>query len=276
MNHFLKVMIFAILLIIIITAYSNFGIPGIQPEAPPVHESIDLSNMNMPSFIILGEQLYKGKGTCSLCHNATGGRAPMLEQLAEVTQSRIENDNYNGQAANFEEYLYESLVEPSAHVVSGFGKVGHPDESPMPSVRAGSIGLSEPEILAVIAYLQDLNGVEITIEIPGDAPQSAQIEEPPNSTVSSAKSRPRYQSADEIIAALDCGACHTLGVFQSQIGPDLSQIGGLRNKEHLRKSILYPNADITEGYVPMMPPAYGDQLYASELELLVDYMSGLK
>ena len=54
-------------------------------------------------------------------------------------------------------YLEESMLEPSAFVVAGFGKVGSGDaESPMPAVTAGSIGFTEVEIGAVIAYLQDL------------------------------------------------------------------------------------------------------------------------
>ena len=61
------------------------------------------------------------------------------------------------------------MVDPSAYVVAGFGKAGSNDsESPMPNVTAGGIGLSEAEVAAVIAYLQDLAGAEITVEIPTD------------------------------------------------------------------------------------------------------------
>lgn len=276
MNHFLKIVTFAILVVGLFTAYSNFGIPQIQPQAPPVQEDLDLSNMDMESFIILGEQLFNGKGTCTLCHNAVGGRAPMLDRLSQVIQSRLENENYKGKAVSFEEYAFESMVDPSAYVVSGFGKMGNAEDSPMPDVRAGSIGLSEPEIVAVIAYLQDLNGVDITVKVPADVSETAQIKGQSDSTATSTGTRKKYNSGGEIITALGCGVCHTVGEFQGEIGPNLSRIGRSRDREHLRKAILDPNADITEGYAPMMPPIYGDQLYASELEILVDYMSSLK
>ena len=64
-----------------------------------------------------------------------------------------------------EEFLYDSLVEPSAFVVAGFGVAGTNDTiSPMPGAKESAIGLSETEIKAVIAYLQQLSGVEVTVK----------------------------------------------------------------------------------------------------------------
>lgn len=276
MSHFLKIVMFSLLMIGLFTAYSNYGIPAIQPEPPPVQEALDLSNVDMESFIVLGEQLYNGKGACPLCHTAVGGRAPMLDELDAVIASRLDIENYQGNAKSFEEYVTESMVDPSAYVVPGFGKLGAANESPMPSVTAGSIGLSAQETAAITAYLQEINGLAITVKIPGDIPAVVVEKEQPTSATPATSSRAMYQSGDEIITALGCGACHTIGAFQSPIGPDLSSIGSMRDKEHIRNSILNPNLDITEGYAPMMPPIYGDQLYASELELLVNYMSDQK
>jgi cbb3-type cytochrome oxidase cytochrome c subunit len=141
----------------------------------------------------------------------------------------------------------------------------------MPDVRSGSIGFSEAETLAVVAYLQDSNGLEVTVEIPGN------VETPPMAeTTQGAVTRPKYASGEDIVAQLGCGVCHKIGGFEGAIGPDLSQIGMTRDIDFLRRAILNPNADITEGFAPMMPPVYGDQLYASELEMLVEYMANLR
>ena len=51
--------------------------------------------------------------------------------------------------------LWNHWSDPSAFVVAGFGKKGTNDsESPMPNIAAGSVGLSEAELKAVVAYLQ--------------------------------------------------------------------------------------------------------------------------
>ena len=166
MKQFLAVIGFSLLTIAGFAGFSNFGIPSIEPAPPPVQEKIDLGAMTMDQFIALGDRTLNGKGTCKLCHNELG-RAPMLEQIITNTEERLADSRYEGEAEDLEAYLVESLVEPSAFVVAGFGKKGTNDaESPMPNVSGGSIGLSEAEVAAVVAYLQDQAGAEVTVEIP--------------------------------------------------------------------------------------------------------------
>jgi cytochrome c oxidase subunit 2 len=272
MKQFLKIVLFSLFIISVFAAYSNLGIPQIKPAPPPSQEEVDLSNMDMDSFVTLGEELFNTKGTCTLCHNELGGRAPMLDDMAQVIPLRLEDARYKGNAGNVAEYLVESMNEPSLFVVQGFGKVGTNDEeSPMPDVRSGSIGFSDAETLAVVAYLQDSIGLEVTVEIPGDVEAP-----PPAETAQATVMRPKYASGEDIVTQLGCGVCHRIGGFEGAIGPDLSHIGMTRDIDYLRRAILDPNADITEGFAPMMPPVYGDQLYASELEMLVEYMANLR
>jgi len=74
-----------------------------------------------------------------------------------------------------------------------------------------------------------------------------------------------------------CGACHKFGTQVGALGPDLSDIGAIRDSDFLRRSIVDPNADISEGYMPnLMPPIYAAQLSTEELELIVKYLAGLK
>ncbi len=277
MKNFLKVMLFSLLTIGFFAGFSNFGIPPIEPAPPPTEEKLDLGSMTMEQFIALGERIIAGKGTCTLCHNELG-RAPMLEKVITATPERLADPRYKGEATDLESYLIESMVKPSAYVVAGFGKAGSSDaESPMPDVTGGSIGMSDAEIKAVIAYLQDLGGAEVTVQIPtGAEAEDAQAQ---TSDGAAAPAQPAVvlNTPEEIVAKGICGACHKMPGQVGAVGPDLSRIGATRDREYLRRSILDPNAEVAEGFVPgMMPPDYGEKLYAKELEILVNYLAGLK
>jgi mono/diheme cytochrome c family protein len=168
MSNFLKVALFSLFIIGIYTLYSVKIIPPITPEAPPKEEASS-EPVTVDELIALGEQVYNGKGACALCHSPVAGRAPLLENVAVLAEDRIKEKDYKGKAVNAEGYLYESLAEPSAYVVPGFGLAGTNDKvSPMPAVQASAIGLSETEIRAVVAYLQHLSGVEVTVKPEGD------------------------------------------------------------------------------------------------------------
>ncbi|TAN84438.1 MAG: c-type cytochrome [Gallionella sp.] len=269
MINFIKVAIFSVLMVGAFWGYSNFGIPQIKPAPPPVEEKLDLGAMTMEQFIALGGKIYNGKGTCTLCHNAMG-RAPMLDKIGTAAPENIKSSRYKGTAKTVEEYLRESLLKPSAFVVSGFGKAGSNDtESPMPDVSGGGIGLSEAEIAAVIAYLQDSGGAEVTVAIP--AMPAAGAEAP------KAEEAAPLKTPEEIIAKYTCGACHIVAGQSGALGPSLAKIGATRNKEYLRQAILDPDAVVPKGFTAgMMPKTYGEQLKAKELEMLVNYLAGLK
>ncbi len=270
MKNFLKVFSFSVLMVAAFAGYSNFGIPQIEPALPPVEEKLDLGAMTMDQFIALGDKIYNGKGTCTLCHNAQL-RAPLLDKMGTISVERMADSRYKGEAKTVEEYLYESFVKPSAYVVAGFGKSGTNDtESPMPDVSAGGIGMSDAESKAVIAYLQDLSGSEVTVSIPTDVPEEDAGEE-------EGGGRAPFETPEAIIAEFTCGMCHKIGDEGGDMGPDLTHIGTLQDKDYLRRALLDPNADIAEGFMEgMMPDTYGSDLSAKELEMLVDYMVGLK
>ena len=272
MKNFLQVVVFSVVVISSFALYASFGIPRIKPAAPPVEEKLDLGAMTMDQFIALGDRVFNGKGTCTLCHNSMG-RAPMLGKIGTIATERMADSAYKGEAKTVEDYLYESLVKPSAYVVAGFGKAGTNDtESPMPDVSGGSIGMSDAEVKAVIAYLQDSSGIEVTVEIPTDVP-----EEGSDDDAEGDGGRAPYESAEAIIEELTCGMCHMIGEEEGEMGPDLRKIGALRDKAYLRRALLDPNADIAEGFdADMMPDTLGDDLSAKEMEMLVDYLAGLK
>jgi len=273
MKNLAKVVAFGLLTIGFFTLFSNFGIPQLEPAPPPADEELDLSAMTMEDFVALGDRIFNGKGTCTLCHNPVGGRAPLLDNAAATIRDRLRNPGYGGQAETLYEYVRESMLEPSAYVVPGFGKAGTNDtESPMPAASGGSARLAEAETLAVIAYLQDRWGLDITVEIPADAAEASQDE----SATAAAVQRP-LGSPQEAFAQFACTACHIFEESGGQIGPNLSRIGATRDKEYLRRAILEPNADVTDGFLPnLMPNTYAQQMYVSEVEMIVDYLAGRK
>jgi len=274
MINIIKVSGFSLLMIGGFSAYSNYGIPQIIPAPPPVEEKLELGAMTMDQFVALGDRIYNGKGTCTLCHNAMG-RAPMLDRIGSVAAENLKNPNYRGTAKTVEEYLHESLVKPSAFVTAGFGKAGSNDtESPMPDVSGGGIGLSEAEIAAVIAYLQESSGSEVTVAIPVLPASGA--------GTSNAEEAAPLKTPEEVIAKYTCGVCHVFAGHDLEnrpgtLGPNLARIGATRSREYLRQALLDPDAVIAKGYAAgMMPKTYGEQLKAQELEMLVNYMAKSK
>lgn len=270
MKQFLTVIAFSLLTIAGFTGYSNYGIPRIEPAPPPVAEKLDLGAMTMDQFIALGERVTNGKGTCKLCHNELG-RAPMLEQVIPNAEKILADAGYEGEATDLGGYIYESMVKPSAYVVAGFGKAGSNDTvSPMPDVSGGSIGLSEAELLSIVAYLQDSGGAEVTVEIPTDAGEAEEEE-------AEAEEREPLEDPLEISAEFGCGTCHIIGEDEGDLGPDLTKIGASYDREYLRRALLYPNAEIADGYEEdIMPDDLGDTMFAVEVERLTDYLAGLK
>lgn len=269
MKNFIKVIIFSVVVIIMYSLFATKYIPPITPAPPPKEEALDLGAMTMDQFIALGNKIYNGKGTCTLCHNPVGGRAPLLENVASVADKRLSDERYKGEAKNTEEYIHESMVKPSAYVVEGFGVTGTNDtQSPMPDVSTGAIGLNDAEIKAVIAYLQDVGGVDVTVEIPKEQPKGEAASEKPSEPARTAK---------EAVDKFGCGACHKIAGAQGAIGPDLTKIGSSRKADYLRRALLDPNADVADGYPPgMMPSDYKDKMTAGELQLLVEYMAKSK
>jgi hypothetical protein len=89
----------------------------------------------------------EGKGICLTCHTIgkTGAlRFPDLAGIGAEAKNRVPG-------LSDVEYLAQSMYEPAAFVVPGFPPA-------MPPVNQPPIGLTDQEILAVIAALQTLGG----------------------------------------------------------------------------------------------------------------------
>lgn len=270
----LKVVGFSLLLTLSFTWIAHL-LPQIEGEAP-TQESTDFSGMNKEQFVALGEELYRGKGNCTLCHNELD-RAPDLLQLhtGDLIKGRLADPNYRGKSQSIESYLMESMIDPGIYVVSGYGQKGSNDTiSPMHAADKPPISLNLDEMNAIIAFLQDKDGLEITVPLPqpGEVaeendPVTPQAEPPPITPVESDR------SAETLLSGLGCIACHSVLNSTSTIGPDLRNIGQRLGREELREGILFPDKSVTEGYYPgMMPKDYGTKMQATELEGMLDYL----
>jgi len=268
-NTLLKTLGFSLGLILVFTLVANL-LPQVEGEAP-VEKEVDIGALTMESFVALGEEIFKGKGTCTLCHNNMG-RAPDLLALNMVAtaKQRMQDARYQGKSASAQAYILESMLDPGMYVVKGFGKKGSNDsESPMPAVDKAPIQLNALEMDAVIAFLQAKDGNDVSVSLPQAAPAAdGKSAEVPQVMLAS--------TAEEALNKYTCTACHAVLESKSPIGPELNSIGKRQSREQIRQSILEPNATIAEGYVAMMPTDFANKMTAGELEMIVTYLAQQK
>lgn len=271
MPNLLKVLGFSLTLALFFTLVTHL-LPQVEGEAPP-EEAVDLSKMTMSDFVALGESVFKGKGTCTLCHNEMG-RAPniLAEDVVAAAKQRMADGRYHGAAHDAEGYIRESMLEPSKYVVAGFGQKGSNDtESPMPEVDKAPIGLSASEMDAVIAFLESKDGNPVTVALP-----TAEAADPAAKTATAATVPAPAASGEEVLRKYNCTACHRVLDSEAAVGPDLHHVGGRLTPAQIRESILDPTAVIAVGFPPAMPPNIADAMSVAELKLVVDFLVAQK
>ena len=135
-------------LVIATTAfYTYVGQMVPQKEVQPPQETALGSDMTTADMVKVGREIMEGKGICLTCHTIgkSGAlRFPDLAGIGAAAGNRVPG-------LSDVEYLAQSMYEPTAFVVPGFPPA-------MPPVNQPPIGLSDQEILCVIAALQGLGG----------------------------------------------------------------------------------------------------------------------
>ena len=104
----------------------------------------------------VGTEIFVGKGLCSTCHTIgkSGAlRFPDLGGIATAAETRIDGTDALT-------YLARSIYYPDEFIVPGFTKG-------MPKIDKPPIGLSDDEIIAVLAYLQSQAGMTVKTDMPG-------------------------------------------------------------------------------------------------------------
>lgn len=165
MSVLAKVLGFSLALSLSFTFVTHL-LPQVEGRAPQEIE-VDIESLTIDEFIALGEYVFKRIDSCTLCHNDRGRAPDILNQdMARTVASRLADGRYQGKARDMEGYLRESMLEPSAYVVDGYGKVGAEHISPMKAVDKPPLLLSRIEIDAVVAFLQSKDGGEVTVPLP--------------------------------------------------------------------------------------------------------------
>jgi mono/diheme cytochrome c family protein len=255
----LKVLLVALTVIGFYAGVANI-IPQLESEVPT---ALDLSSGVTPEALVAaGEKVFNGAGGCTTCHGL-GTRAPNL--LTDYAGQGPIGMRCGSRKPGMDckSYLYESMTNPAAFVVPGFEPI-------MPDMRRQ---LSQEQIWAVIAYLESQGG-EVTVTA-ADLPKAAA----PGSGTSPGLSVTATADPKALITEKGCIGCHILEGKGAKIGPPFDGIGRRRTAEYIRRSILFPNADIAKGYekyAGMMPQTFGQQLSAAQLELLVQFLASRK
>jgi mono/diheme cytochrome c family protein len=118
-----------------------------QKEVHPPAEVAISKDMKPEEMAKVGREIMEGKGLCFTCHTI-GKKGPLrfpdLEGVDVRAATRVPG-------LNDVQYFAQSIYEPSRFIVPGFNPG-------MPVINKPPIGLTDDEILAVIAYLQTLGG----------------------------------------------------------------------------------------------------------------------
>ena len=118
-----------------------------QKEVQPPQETVLKADLTTDEMVGVGRQIMEGKGLCSTCHTIgkSGAlRFPDLDGIGNRAATRIPG-------LSDVDYLAQSMYEPDKFIVPGFNPG-------MPAINKPPIGLTDQEILCVIAYLQSLGG----------------------------------------------------------------------------------------------------------------------
>jgi hypothetical protein len=118
-----------------------------QKEVQPPQETTLAGDLSTADMAKVGRQIMEGKGFCLTCHTIgkTGAlRFPDLAGVDVRAKTRVPG-------LSDVEYFAQSMYDPTAYVVAGFPPA-------MPPINKPPIGLTDQEILCVIAYLQSLGG----------------------------------------------------------------------------------------------------------------------
>ena len=171
--------------------YTYVGQMVPQKEVQPPQETAFTADLSTADMVTVGRQIMEGKGFCLTCHTIGKSGSLRFPDLAGVAARAKTREP----GVSDVDYFAQSMYEPNAFIVPGFNPG-------MPAINKPPIGLTDQEILCVIAYLQSLGGTPtVTLQTthryrgatappggapapaatpaPGAAPGEAQPEAPP-------------------------------------------------------------------------------------------------
>src|SRR6188472_2770397 len=127
--------------------YTYVGQMVPQKEVQPPAEIVLKTDLTTADMVKVGREIMDGKGLCFTCHTIGKSGALRFPDLAGVAARAKTREP----GLSDVEYFAQAMYEPSAFIVPGFNPG-------MPVINKPPIGLTDQEILCVIAYLQTLGG----------------------------------------------------------------------------------------------------------------------
>jgi mono/diheme cytochrome c family protein len=239
-GYFLKVVIFVAGLLSAFVLMAR-SIPQ-QDSQPPAKEAFDVTAIKTKADLVdAGQQIFFGKGQCALCHSigpSAGARCPDLKGFG---------------AKLSREFIYESLITPDRYLYMDY-TISPPKKFPatMPPINKPPIGLSEPELLAVVSFLQRQGG-EVTVE-PGELTAFLPV----------AEAQGDAEMGRKVYERSACGRCH-----EDRLAGPLKKYDQAR----LQRAIIRPAGG------PKAAEAHRDfdrKLTVKDLDDLTTYLIGLK
>ena len=209
------------------------------PEVIEIPEDVSTEEM-----VAIGKGIYEGKGICFTCH-ANTSRYPDLQGIATRAATRIP-----GYTAL--DYIAESLYEPEAYLVEGFNPG-------MPEINKPPIGLTDPEILSVIAFLQTLGG-EATVTM--DTKTAYNGGAVGGGDAADGEGAETVAEDATVLDTHGCGRCHDAEQPTDPPSPSLLGIGSRLASDQLLSKLYHHEGD--DGL---------DQVTMVELETLVRFLS---
>ena len=126
-------------------AYVGQMVP--QKEVHPPAEIVLRTDLTTADMVKVGREIMEGKGLCFTCHTIGKSGALRFPDLAGVaTRAKTREPGMTDI-----QYFAQTMYEPNAFIVPGFNPG-------MPVINKPPIGLTDQEILCVMAYLQTLGG----------------------------------------------------------------------------------------------------------------------
>ncbi len=138
-----------VLLLVVGTSlfYTYVGQLVPQKQLLPPAEVMIAADLTTDQMVKVGFEVVQQKGLCLTCHTIGKSGALRFPDLAGVgDRAKTRKPGYTDV-----DYLAESLYHPEAFIVPGFNPG-------MPTINKPPIGLTDKEILCVIAWLQSLGG----------------------------------------------------------------------------------------------------------------------
>ncbi len=194
-----------------------------------------------------GEKIFWGDGQCHTCHSiGTSGsatRGPDQEGLASRAEERAKETGLSSGL----EYMVESIVNPSSHIVEGYDDI-------MPKVFAPPIMLDREKILAVLSYLQTLGGepdIDAVTKFKDRIPDASKTKVVPWIPPIDVDPKEGELIFFDETRDVTCSKCHVMNGKGAKVGPDLTGIGAVQTPQYLIESVLKPSNVIVKGFETM-------------------------